>query len=63
MTDTSYIVCPRCNGAMRVVDPYDDGTRDDGMTPCPEREGNGEIDTEQYADYMAWNSALDHGKR
>jgi hypothetical protein len=48
---------------MRVVDPYDDGTRDDGMTPCPECEGNGEIDTEQYADYMAWNSALDHGKR
>lgn len=37
--------CPRCQGKMRVIDlePLESPINEDGMIPCPDCEGEGEI--------------------
>jgi len=39
------MMCPRCQGKMRVIDPepLEPPINDDGMIPCPDCEGEGEI--------------------
>jgi hypothetical protein len=44
---------------MRIPDvEYGTEYAPDGMMPCPECEGNGEVTREQYADYSAWDAAF-----
>ena len=49
------IVCQRCNGKMRIPDYEEDGVLEngvhsnkgyDGMMPCPECEGEGEVEND-----------------
>jgi len=39
------MICPRCQGKMRVIDPepLEPPINEDGMIPCPDCEGEGEI--------------------
>ncbi len=40
------IVCQRCNGNMRIPDYEENGVLEDGMMPCPECEGEGEVEND-----------------
>ena len=40
------IVCQRCNGTMRIPDYEENGVLEDGMMPCPECEGEGEVEND-----------------
>lgn len=39
------MICPRCQGKMRVIDPepLEPPINEDGMMPCPDCEGEGEV--------------------